>query len=139
MTDKQLAARLRKLKGYRGARQVRSRNAGRRRASLSLRQRREVLAKTAGRCHICGGRTGGDWNADHVLAHSGGGRHRVDNFLPAHRLCNGYRWDYSPKEFQLILRLGSWVAHEIRRRTALGRVAADQFIKKEARRERRAN
>ena len=33
--------------------------------------------------------------ADHVLAHSAGGGNRLeDNYLPAHALCNNYRWDY---------------------------------------------
>ena len=36
---------------------------------LSAAERREILAKTAGRCHICGGAIEGAWQADHVLAH----------------------------------------------------------------------
>lgn len=138
MTGKRLTARLIRLKRGRSERHRRARDEGRRRGSLTPRQRSEVLKKTASRCHVCGGRTDGDWHADHVLAHSGGGRHHVDNFLAAHRICNSYRWDYSPKEFQLILKLGSWVANEIRRRTPLGCIAADGFVKKEARRMQRA-
>jgi len=134
MTAKRLQAHLVRLKRGRNEGHRRSRDEGRRRGSLTARQRRDVLAKTAGRCHVCGGRTDGDWHADHVLAHSGGGRHHADNFLAAHRLCNGYRWDYSSKEFQLILKLGSWIANEIRRGTPLGRTAAEGFVKKEARR-----
>jgi 5-methylcytosine-specific restriction endonuclease McrA len=138
MTGKRLAARLKRLKRGRNERHRRSRDEGRRRGSLTPRQRREVLAKTAGRCHVCGGKTDGDWHADHVLAHSGGGRHHVDNFLAAHRLCNTYRWDYSPGEFQLILKLGSWIANEVRRGTPLGRLAAEGFVKKETRRAQRS-
>lgn len=107
MTGKRLTARLIRLKRGRGERHRRARDEGRRRGSLTPRQRSEFLKKTASRCHVCGGKPDGDWHADHVLAHSGGGRHHVDNFLAAHRICNSYRWDYSPKEFQLILKLGS--------------------------------
>jgi 5-methylcytosine-specific restriction endonuclease McrA len=138
MTGKRLAARLVRLKRGRTERHRQSRDEGRRRGSLTPGQRREVLAKTARRCHVCGGKVDGDWHADHVLAHSGGGRHHVDNFLAAHRLCNTYRWDYSPGEFQLILKLGSWIANEIRHATPLGRSAADGFVKKDTRRVRRA-
>ncbi|MBX3023799.1 HNH endonuclease [bacterium] len=135
---KQITARLIKLKRGRKRRHVRAREEGRRRGALTPRQRRDVLAKTAGRCHVCGGTVDGAWHADHVLAHSGGGRHRADNFLAAHRLCNTYRWDYSPGEFQLILKLGGWIANEIRRSTPVGRAAADGFVKKERRRAGRA-
>jgi hypothetical protein len=30
-----------------------------------------------------------NWQADHVLAHRTGGKHAVDNYLPAYSLCNG--------------------------------------------------
>ncbi|MDZ7654258.1 MAG: HNH endonuclease signature motif containing protein [Burkholderiaceae bacterium] len=69
-----------------------------------------MLAKTAGRCHVCGGPIEGlNWHADHVLAHSGGGAHSVDNYLAAHPICNNYRWDYLDEEFREILRLGVWL------------------------------
>ena len=44
--------------------------------------RETVRSKTAGRCHLCGGEVGPRWQADHVLAHAGGGRPR-DRQLPA--------------------------------------------------------
>jgi hypothetical protein len=49
----------------------------------------EVLAKTANCCHICGGKipSTASWHADHVLSHSDGGAHFIDNYLPAHSLC----------------------------------------------------
>jgi hypothetical protein len=31
------------------------------------------------------------------LAHSTGGKHRVDNYLAAHSVCNNYRWHYELK------------------------------------------
>jgi 5-methylcytosine-specific restriction endonuclease McrA len=71
--------------------------------------RREVLAKTDSHCHICGGKIDGAWDADHVLAHAQGGVHCVDNYLPAHKLCNNYRWFYGTEEFQWILKLGVWL------------------------------
>src|SRR5690606_9620590 len=44
----------------------------RQRQSLTPRQRAAVLAKTGGRCHICGGkiRRASLWHADHILAHA---------------------------------------------------------------------
>ncbi len=39
---------------------------------LTSKERREILKKTDGRCHICGGLITGKWDADHVMAHSGG-------------------------------------------------------------------
>jgi hypothetical protein len=40
-----------------------------RRVSLTAAERRHVLAKTSGRCHICGGKVEADaWQADHVMA-----------------------------------------------------------------------
>jgi hypothetical protein len=44
--------------------------------------------------------------ASRVIAHSAGGTHEVDNYLPAHSTCDNCRWDYLPEEFQYILKLG---------------------------------
>jgi 5-methylcytosine-specific restriction endonuclease McrA len=44
-----------------------------RRRALSRSDRATIAAKTDGRCHICGGVLDTAWEADHVLAHSGGG------------------------------------------------------------------
>lgn len=76
-------------------------------SALSADRQRIVLSKTGERCHVCGGLIKGPWQADHVLAHSAGGQDSVDNFLPAHDLCNHYRWDYLPEEFQEIVRWAS--------------------------------
>src|SRR5688500_12174700 len=104
-----LLDRLSALRRDRNLRQEQRRAQPVRRQSLRPEERRQILAKTAGRCHICGGEVEGDaWHADHVLAHSAGGAHSVDNYLPAHSLCNNYRWDYSPEEFQLVLKIGVW-------------------------------
>ncbi|MDZ4323779.1 MAG: HNH endonuclease [Pseudomonas sp.] len=100
-----------------------------RRAALTSAQRKQVFAKTDGRCHICGGEIKGAWHADHVFPHSSGGAHAVDNYLPAHDVCNTYRWDYTPEEYQLILKLGVWLKGEILRETKIGREAADKFVK----------
>ncbi len=137
MSARQLAAKLRKLKLARRKRQLRLRAEDRRRNTLSPGQRAQVLAKTARRCHVCGGKINGSWQADHVLAHSSGGAHSADNYLPAHALCNNYRWDYGAKEFQLILKLGVWVANEIRHGSAVGLAVGDAFVKKEVQREGR--
>ena len=107
------------------------------RQALSMEERDEILAKTAGRCHICGGAIDGKWEADHVFAHAGGGIHRADNYLPAHRRCNNYRWDYSAQEFQHILKLGVWLRTEIEKKSAVGREAAKGFLAHEVRRVKR--
>lgn len=61
------------------------------RSKLTGKQREKILEKTDSRCHLCGGQIDGEWQADHVLAHSGGGLHAEENYLPAHRICNNYR------------------------------------------------
>ena len=58
---------------------------------------------------------GPQWKADHVLAHSSGGVHSPENYLPAHALCNGYRWDYDPEEFQWLLKIGVWARRQMER------------------------
>ncbi|NOZ67896.1 MAG: HNH endonuclease [Deferribacteres bacterium] len=113
---------------------TRNRTVERRRKSLTLKGRRQILDKTGSKCHICGGEIHGHWQADHVLAHSGGGVHSTDNYLAAHPMCNNYRWDYIAEEFQEILRLGVWLRTQIERATQVGRFAADEFIKHEKRR-----
>jgi 5-methylcytosine-specific restriction endonuclease McrA len=105
------------------------------RTSLTAVQRHEILDKTAGRCHICGGSVEGDkWQADHVMAHSAGGRHKENNYLPAHSLCNNYRWDYTPDEFQYILKLGVWARTQIERGTVVGNDISTAFTVHETRR-----
>lgn len=104
------------------------------RRALTKSERLQVLGKTDSRCHICGGEIEGRWDADHVLAHSGGGDHSVDNYLPAHGTCNNYRWDYLPEEFQLIVKLGVWARTEIEKGTRVGRSIESEFTKHEARR-----
>jgi hypothetical protein len=94
----------------------------------SAAERNEIFAKTAGRCHVCGGAIDGPWQADHVLAHSSGGHHRADNYLPAHALCNNYRWNYSAEEFQHILKLGVWIRTQIERRNTTGRTVAASYL-----------
>ena len=107
------------------------------RSRLSKKQREEVLDKTDARCHICGGIIIGPWQADHVLSHSKGGNHSTENYLPAHRTCNNYRWDYNPEEFQEIMKLGIWVRTQIIRQSEIGMGIARKFIKHETNRIKR--
>jgi len=104
---------------------------------LNAKLRDEVLAKTDGRCHICGGKVGADWHADHVLAHASGGVHAADNYLPAHALCNNYRWHYLSEEFQYVMKIGVWARRQIEKGTPLGRDIARGFAIHERRREER--
>jgi hypothetical protein len=133
----QFAELLRSLRVARQKCKDRYRNSKQRRRSLSALQRAQIFQKTAGKCHICGGTIEGAWQADHVLAHSGGGTHVSNNYLPAHPLCNNYRWDYSSEEFQLILKLGVWIRTQIERKSAIGRAAATAYLAYDAARARR--
>jgi 5-methylcytosine-specific restriction endonuclease McrA len=89
------------------------------RKRLTPKQRERVLAKTRSRCHICGGKVGTMWQADHVLAHSHGGDHAEENYLVAHALCNNYRWHYLPEEFQYIMKLGVWAKYQVEKKRRL--------------------
>lgn len=99
-----------------------------RRRSLLPSERARVLEKTAGRCHICGGEVVVKWQADHVLAHAGGGPHAIDNFLAAHALCNNYRWDYDPEEFQWILKIGVWARRQMESTSSFGEALRTRFF-----------
>lgn len=107
------------------------------RKRLTTKQRERVLAKTGGRCHICGGKVGKSWQADHVHAHGYGGDHAEENYLAAHALCNNYRWHYLPEEFQYIMKLGVWAKKQIEKETAVGDKVAAGFVQQERRRMRR--
>jgi len=108
------------------------------RQRLTRHERDAIAAKTGNRCHLCGGPLEGRWEADHVHAHSDGGSHRVDNYLPAHATCNNYRWNYLPEEFQWTLKLGVWARLVIEKQTALGQAMAESFVAADRRRARRA-
>ncbi len=101
------------------------------RSRLSSKQREEVLAKTAGHCHICGIELNGEFQADHVKAHSTGGSHTVDNYLPSCSTCNNYRWHYSPEEIQVILKLGVWAKTKMCNDELLGLDMANAFMQHE--------
>jgi len=108
-----------------------SKLSGTKRSRLTVKQRAEILAKTAGHCHICGIKLIGAFQADHVRAHSTGGNHTIDNYLPACSICNNYRWHYSPEEIQVILKLGVWAKTKIINDEILGMDIANAFIKHE--------
>ena len=109
------------------------------RQALSPQKRQAVFAKTGGRCHICGGaiNTDGRWDADHILAHAQGGVHSADNYLPAHAICNHYRWFYGTEEFQWILKIGVWFRTQIEEENGLALDLAERFVRYESRRSAR--
>lgn len=125
---------LKSLSHRRGSSKKKSKSHKGRRKRLTSAERETILKKTDRRCHVCGGIIDGYWEADHVLAHSGGGGHSVDNYLSSHRMCNNYRWDYVPEEFQEILRLGVWLRTQIAKQSNLGKSVGEAFIKHEKRR-----
>ena len=105
--------------------------------SLRAAERKAILTKTDGRCHVCGGEVIADWEADHVLAHAGGGPHSAENYLAAHSLCNNYRWDYDPEEFQWVLKIGVWARLVMEKEGAFGADLLSRFCKYEAQRHKR--
>ena len=108
-----------------------------RRYALTQSERAAIAAKTDGRCHICGGVLDLVWEADHVVPHSTGGLHRLENYLPAHALCNNYRWSYSPEEFQWVLKIGVWARLVMEQSKPIGRQMTEQFCGYERGRVRR--
>ncbi len=91
------------------------------RRSPSMKTRELILATTANRCHICGGRIhGDDWVADHVARFASGGGSERTNYLPAHRECNGLKWYFSPRELRWMLRMGIWARERMEKDTKFG-------------------
>ncbi len=141
-TTEKLVARLLWLHEKREKQHKSHRKKLRRRQTLRSTAREQVFKKTGRRCHICGGLLPGNWQADHILAYSKDGPHDPENFLPAHRLCNNYRWDYLSEEFQWILKMGVWARTLIKDSPpegseSLGRRMAEGFWKYDERREKR--
>jgi 5-methylcytosine-specific restriction endonuclease McrA len=100
------------------------------RRNLTPSERTKVRSKTKGTCHVCGGKLGRDWQADHVVPYQLGGDHSVENYLPICRECNRLRWSYSPKVLRLIMRIGVYAKHEIRHDTKLGSMLVDCAAKR---------
>ena len=136
---REFAAHLRTLHEARRNRKLQAHSQVDKRQSLTHQERHAILMKTARRCHICGGEIGVDesWDADHVFAHAQGGAHAVDNYLPAHSICNNYRWFYGAEEFQWILKLGVWSRTQIEKENGLGLQLGQKFVQHEARRDSR--
>ena len=126
-SEEEFVERLRSLKKRRHDRKMELRCRSPR-ESLSSIEREKIIAKTGHCCHVCGGEIEGDnWEADHVFSHALGGQHSADNYLPAHALCNGYRWSYLSEEFQWILKLGVWLRTQVEKQTEVGIGAAKAF------------
>jgi hypothetical protein len=133
LTNRLIALRLSRL-----GRNALKRQLGRdRRKPLKPSERALILSKTDGRCHICGGKVGAVWEADHVLSNADGGGHSPENYLAAHALCNNYRWDYSSEEFQWILKIGVWARKQMENGGNLGGEMCVKFHAYETQRERR--
>lgn len=62
-----------------------------------------------------------------MFSHALGGQNSANNYLPAHALCNGYRWFYLSEEFQWILKLGVWLRTQVEKQTVVGIIAAKAF------------
>jgi 5-methylcytosine-specific restriction endonuclease McrA len=93
---------------------------GDRRGVLTTKVRKEIWKKTGGTCHVCGGRAGRRWQADHIVPYQLGGSRDPDNYLPVCMECNRLRWSHEPKVIRLILRMGVYAKNAIRRGGPLG-------------------
>jgi hypothetical protein len=102
------------------------------RSQLTKKQREVILAKTDGRCHVCGIELQAhNFHADHVKSHITGGEHDESNYLPCCGTCNNLRWHYSSEEIQLIMKLGRWLKTKLLDETEISETIADQFMKHE--------
>ncbi|MBL0238091.1 MAG: HNH endonuclease [Saprospiraceae bacterium] len=107
-------------------------------ARISKEDRKVIHAKTGGKCHVCGQHLEVEkFEADHVKSHSSGGASLTDNFLPACKTCNNYRWHYLADELQWILKLGVWAKTEIEKGSSIGFKMAETFVSREKKREGR--
>jgi 5-methylcytosine-specific restriction endonuclease McrA len=113
------AKRLRNMRARRRKRTIEFRTLGRSRSALASNLRKEILAKTGNRCHVCGIKIKKAelWHADHILPHSGGGEGVIDNYLPSCSVCNRNRWHMLPEEIQAVLKLGVFANNEIEKNT----------------------
>ena len=136
---RQLKALLLELKNAREERQRQKRQSRvRRRTTWTQNFREEVLKKTTGRCHICGGEVDPGWVVDHVQPYNDGGSDELDNLLAAHQLCNHYgKWDYFPEEIQWLCKIGVWARDKILGDSQLGSEIAHRFIDYDLKREKR--
>jgi 5-methylcytosine-specific restriction endonuclease McrA len=100
------------------------------RRSPTKRQRKEIIAKTGGKCHVCGGSAGKHWQADHLVPHRMGGMGAADNYLPICRRCNTLRRSYSPTVQQFIMQLGIYARAEIRDKSDLGEDLLRLFLRR---------
>jgi len=100
---------------------------------------RKCLKKTGSKCHLCGRRlTLKSCRIDHVKHRARGGEDADWNYLPSCAACNVLRWQMLPDEITEVMRLGVWARGEIERATsAVGRIMANAFAKKEKTREKR--
>ena len=102
------------------------------RLSLSKEQRQNILAKTDGRCHVCGIEIESNhFQADHVKSHVTGGAHAEANYLPSCSTCNNLRWHYSAEEIQLIMKMGRWLKTKLLEESEESLQIANEFIKHE--------
>ena len=98
------------------------------RHALPKKKREAVLAKTDGRCHVCGIELEvTSFHADHVKSHISGGAHAESNYLPSCSTCNNLRWHYSSEEIQVIMKLGRWLKSKIINDEE-GLLLANQFV-----------
>jgi 5-methylcytosine-specific restriction endonuclease McrA len=109
------------------------------RKGVRSRDRHTIRAITGGRCHVCGGRVGRRWQADHVVAIKLGGDNGSKNFLPICKPCNRLRWHYSPRVLRMVLLIGVYAKDEILGDTRLGNQLLEMVVRRARHQERDVN
>lgn len=108
------------------------------RKSFNLKEKEYILQKTNNHCHVCGEKIDiSNFQADHVIPYSLGGKNDIDNYLASCKFCNNYRWNYLPDEIKWILKIGVWVKTQIEFETNIGKSISQEFLKYEKIREHR--
>lgn len=97
--------RIKKLQKRRASRQAeieRERQAGGRdpRRTFTPSQKKRLFEQANGCCTYCGDELGPDWEADHVVPWSRGGRTTLDNGAAACHECNRLKYSMTGDEFQ---------------------------------------
>ncbi|NCQ17906.1 MAG: HNH endonuclease [Ignavibacteria bacterium] len=118
---------------------------------FTLPEKKDIFNKTLGHCHFCGdaliferrGRNpypplSGQWEIDHVVQVSRGGKESIENNLPICTQCNMLRWFRSGNNLREILRLGLVAKDEVIKDSATGKKLVElnsaREIKKQSRR-----
>lgn len=108
-----------------------------RRKPISASMKKEVWAKTGGRCHFCARKIKlsakigerGRWHVDHIYPKALGGKDGLDNYLPICKQCNRLRWFLNSKRIRKTFKYGVLAYNEMKRKTDLGKILHALYLK----------